>query len=80
MFELTNEAKRRQDMIRHGKFTAAWQIQAAGASHLVLMPIPQTQLAANPLLTPNPWYRQGGGFGFVLPPYPALASQAGQGG
>lgn len=56
MFELTNEAKRRQDLIRHGKFTAAWQFKAAGARHLVLMPIPQTQLDANPLLKQNPGY------------------------
>lgn len=56
LFELTNETKRRQDLIRHGKFTLAWSFKPAGASHLVLMPIPQPQLDANPLLTQNTGY------------------------
>lgn len=56
LFELTNEAKRRQDLIRHGLFTAAWSFKQAGAPHLVLMPIPQPQLDANPLLTQNTGY------------------------
>jgi hypothetical protein len=56
LFELTAEAKRRQDLIRHGKYTQAWSFKQAGAPHLVLMPIPQTQLDANPLLVQNPGY------------------------
>jgi hypothetical protein len=56
LFELINEGKRRMDLIRHGRYTAAWEHKAAGAPHLVLMPIPQTQLDANPLLTQNPGY------------------------
>ncbi len=56
LFELSYEAKRRQDLIRHGKFTAAWSFKTAGASHLVLMPIPQTQLDANPMLVQNTGY------------------------
>ncbi len=56
LFELTNEAKRRMDLIRHGKFTAAWSFKAAGAAHVVLMSIPQPQMDANPLLTQNPGY------------------------
>ena len=56
LFELTNESKRRMDLIRHGKFTLAWSFKDAGASHVVLMSIPQTQLDANPLLTQNPGY------------------------
>ena len=56
LFELTTEAKRRQDLIRHGRFTAAWRFKQAGAPHLVLMPIPQPQLDANPLLAQNPGY------------------------
>ena len=56
LFELTNEAKRRQDLIRHGVFTAAWSFKQAGAPHLVLLPIPQPQLDANPMLTQNPGY------------------------
>ncbi len=56
LFELTNEGKRRQDLIRHGGFTAAWSFKQAGAPHLVLMPIPQPQLDANPLLVQNTGY------------------------
>jgi hypothetical protein len=56
LFELTNEIKRRPDLIRHGKFTAAWSFKPAGLSHVVLMPIPQPQLDANPLLMQNPVY------------------------
>jgi hypothetical protein len=56
LFELTNEAKRRLDLIRHGKFTDPWSFKTQGAPHLVLMPIPQPQLDANPDLTQNPGY------------------------
>lgn len=56
LFELTGEAKRRQDLIRHGRFTEPWSFKQAGAAHLVLMPIPQLQLDANPELTQNPGY------------------------
>jgi hypothetical protein len=56
LFELTNEAKRRMDLIRHGRFTAAWSFKQQGAPHLVLMPIPQPQLDANPMLTQNTGY------------------------
>jgi hypothetical protein len=60
LFELTNEGKRRQDLIRHGKYTQAWSFKEAGAPHLVLMPIPQTQLDANPELTQNCGYAGAG--------------------
>ena len=56
LFELTTETKRRQDLIRHGKFTLAWTHKPAGAAHLVLFSIPQPQLDANPLLVQNPGY------------------------
>ena len=56
LFELATEAKRRQDLIRHGVYTAAWDFKTAGAPHLILMPIPQQQLDANPLLVQNPGY------------------------
>ena len=56
LFELAGEAKRRQDLIRHGKFTAPWSFKPQGGPELVLMPIPQPQLDANPLLTQNPGY------------------------
>jgi hypothetical protein len=56
LFELAAEARRRQDLIRHGRYIEAWEFKPAGAPHLILMPIPQTQLDANPLLVQNPGY------------------------
>lgn len=56
LFELTFELKRRQDLIRHGKFTQAWSFKAPSEPHRILMPIPQSQLDANPMLTQNPGY------------------------
>lgn len=56
LFELTAEAKRRQDLIRHGRFTQAWSFKGPTEPFRVLMPIPQPQLDANPLLTQNPGY------------------------
>src|SRR5712691_1986763 len=55
-FELTGEAKRRQDLIRHGKYTLAWGYKPASAAFRMLLPIPQNQMDANPLLTQNPGY------------------------
>jgi hypothetical protein len=55
-FELTGEAKRRQDLIRNGKYTLAWGFKPASDVRNILMPIPQTQLDANPLLTQNTGY------------------------
>lgn len=56
LFELTAEAKRRQDLIRHGKYTAPWSFKEQREPYRILMPIPQTQLDANPLLTQNAGY------------------------
>ncbi|MGQ0713748.1 MAG: RagB/SusD family nutrient uptake outer membrane protein [Gemmatimonadaceae bacterium] len=56
LFELTGEAKRRQDLIRHGRYTMAWRFKPASEPHKVLMPIPQNQIDANPLLQQNPGY------------------------
>jgi hypothetical protein len=56
LFELATEAKRRQDLVRHGRYIEAWEFKTAGAPHLILMPIPQSQLDANPLLVQNPGY------------------------
>ena len=56
LFELTFEGKRRQDLIRHGKFTAAWQFKPVTDAKVLLFAIPQPQLDANPLLTQNPGY------------------------
>ena len=55
-FELTGEAKRRQDLIRFGRYTLAWGFKPASAARNILMPIPQTQMDANPMLAQNPGY------------------------
>jgi hypothetical protein len=54
--ELTAELKRRQDLIRHGRFTQAWSFKKSQGPKVLLFPIPQTQRDANPLLTQNPGY------------------------
>jgi starch-binding outer membrane protein, SusD/RagB family len=63
LFELLGEGKRRQDLIRFGGYTTriddpslAGGKQTVAPDHYVLMPIPQTQIDANPLLTQNPGY------------------------
>lgn len=56
LFELTGEGKRRQDLIRFGQYTAPWAFKTARPDHYVLMPIPQSQIDANPDLTQNPGY------------------------
>ncbi|HXL35504.1 MAG TPA: RagB/SusD family nutrient uptake outer membrane protein, partial [Gemmatimonadales bacterium] len=56
LLELATEAKRRQDLIRHGHYIDAWDYKPAGTAHLILMPIPQAQLDANPKLVQNPGY------------------------
>jgi hypothetical protein len=63
LFELFGESKRRQDLVRFGQYTGRTDAasglaggKTASADYYVLMPIPQTQLNANPLLTQNPGY------------------------
>ena len=57
LFELTGEGKRRQDMIRHGTYTSPFEFKTTQtADFRVLMPIPQTQIDANPLIAQNPGY------------------------
>lgn len=67
LFELAGEAKRRQDLIRFGRFTAAREscqgtdpdcIKPTRPDHIVLMPIPITQIQNNPLLQQNAGYTQ----------------------
>jgi hypothetical protein len=56
IFELLEEGRRRTDQIRQGTWlTASWNHEA-DAPFRVLMPIPQTQMDANPLLVQNPGY------------------------
>lgn len=56
LFEFAGEAKRRQDLIRLGGFTAARSFKPVTEPYKVLMPIPATQIQNNPLLTQNPGY------------------------
>jgi len=43
-------------MIRAGTYVNARRFTTASAPYQILVPIPQTQIAANPLLTQNPGY------------------------
>lgn len=56
LFELTAEAKRRQDLIRAGRYVEPWSHKEQREPYRILMPIPQTQLDANPMLEQNPGY------------------------
>jgi starch-binding outer membrane protein, SusD/RagB family len=62
LMELTAEAKRRQDLIRYGRYTQPWTNMVgfgktvAREPYRILMPIPRVQLDANPQLTQNPGY------------------------
>ncbi len=56
LFELAAEAKRRQDLIRAGRFTEARKFKAVTSPFRVLFPIPVTQLQTNALLKQNPGY------------------------
>ncbi|MFN2571758.1 MAG: RagB/SusD family nutrient uptake outer membrane protein [Gemmatimonadales bacterium] len=63
LFELFGEGKRRQDLIRFGRYTGRTDApsgltggKVASADYYVLFPIPQTQIDANPNLTQNPGY------------------------
>jgi hypothetical protein len=60
LFELAGETKRRQDLIRHGKYTDPWSFKLQTEPFRVLMPIPQPQLDANPCLSQNTGYGSGG--------------------
>jgi hypothetical protein len=60
LFELTDEAKRRQDLIRMDQYiTRNWAFKSASAltqPYRVLMAIPDIQLGTNPKLEQNPGY------------------------
>ena len=55
-FELMWEASRRQDQIRLGTYTDAWEFKLSSESFRNLFAIPQIQIDANPNLTQNPGY------------------------
>lgn len=56
--EFVFEGKRRQDLIRFGKFTSGswWDHKATNDPNLELFPVPQQQIAINPNLAQNPGY------------------------
>ncbi len=56
LFEFAAEAKRRRDLIRAGRYTAARRFKEAREPYRILMPIPETQLQTNPLLVQNAGY------------------------
>ena len=65
LFELAGEAKRRQDLIRAGRFTEPRRDCSASIAacqklqqqaYKILFPIPQTQIQSNPLLSQNAGY------------------------
>jgi hypothetical protein len=56
LFEFAGEAKRRRDLIRHGRFTDARHFKQQREPYRILFPIPQTQIQTNPLLEQNPGY------------------------
>jgi hypothetical protein len=63
LLEFAGEGKRRTDMVRHGKFLNQWSTTMLNGKqnqtskpHLILFPVPVTQLGSNPLLVQNPGY------------------------
>jgi hypothetical protein len=56
LFEFAGEAKRRQDLIRHGRFTEARRFKSLREPYRVLFPIPATQIQSNSKLTQNAGY------------------------
>jgi starch-binding outer membrane protein, SusD/RagB family len=54
--ELYWEGWRRNDLVRFGKYLAAWQEKPASGPERLLFAIPARELSANPNLTQNPGY------------------------
>ena len=47
LYELTYEARRRQDLIRFGEYTGSWSFKDASQPYRVLFPVPQLQIDAS---------------------------------
>ena len=63
LLEFAGEGKRRTDLIRHGKFLNQWSTTMANGKvdqtskpHLILFPVPVTQIGSNNKLVQNPGY------------------------
>lgn len=54
--EMYAELTRRQDLIRFGEFTRAWNLKSSGNENLHIFPIPLSDILANPNLVQNPGY------------------------
>lgn len=54
--EFSHEMKRRQDLIRFGKFVDEWWEKPASESYREIFPIPSPFLTVNPALEQNPGY------------------------
>ncbi|MDX1937714.1 MAG: RagB/SusD family nutrient uptake outer membrane protein [Flavihumibacter sp.] len=54
--EMYWEGWRRNDLVRFGRYLAAWQEKAASGPERLLFPIPNEQLSVNPNLTQNAGY------------------------
>ena len=54
--ELAFEMKRRNDLIRFGKFNDAWEFKEESEAFRTIFPIPKAAIDANPNLTQNPGY------------------------
>lgn len=59
--EMFAEAYRRQDLIRFGRYTDAWEFKPPSSAEKIIFPVPQEQLQANPNLVQNPGYQSGSG-------------------
>jgi starch-binding outer membrane protein, SusD/RagB family len=63
LLEFAAEGKRRTDLIRHGQYLNRWsttmlngKTDMTAKTHLILMPVPVTQIGSNPNLVQNPGY------------------------
>ena len=59
LFELTDEGKRRQDLIRMGQYQRPWSFKSVASQtqgYRILLPISLTVLGTNPKLEQNPGY------------------------
>jgi hypothetical protein len=54
--EFFAEGQRRSDLIRFGRYTAAWWEKPTSQAFRAIFPIPQNQLQSNPNLKQNPGY------------------------
>lgn len=54
--EMAWENHRRQDLIRFGQFTKAWQFKPVTDAHVNIFPIPNDQISLNPNLKQNDGY------------------------